>query len=261
MCVRTRLPDRRPTRIRAAHRADHRADFRAVGVTGALLVVVLTAGCSDSTARSGAVGGEAAKPAGQILSDAQAAAQAADSVTISGTVARGAGTGTGAATATIELVLTSSGDGREQITGAGQDIDLIKVGPTLYVKGLTAPGAAAGYQRLSVTDPRAAPLVAQLDKKTVFSQLIKTGDSAAVTGTATVAGQPAVKLTPTGGVGVLFVADDAAHPYPLEVQTSPTSAATGPAPSTAAGQGPAGALMFTGWNAHTVISPPTGTGS
>ncbi len=202
------------------------------------------------------MGGEAGKPAAQILSDAQAAALAADSVTITGTVARGASTGTAATSATIQLVLTSSGDGREQITGAGQNIDLIKVGPTLYVKGLTAPGAAAGYQRLSATDPRAAPLVAQLDKKTVFSQLIKTGDTAAVTSTATVAGQPAVKVTPSSGVGVLYVADDAVHPYPLEVQTNPTNAATGAAPPTTAAQGAAGALMFTAWNAHTVIHPP-----
>ncbi len=218
---------------------------------GAALTLLMAAGCA------GGGGSESGRPAQQILSDAQAAAQAADSVTIAGTVARGATTGPGATTASIELVLTSSGDGRERITGAGQDIDLIKVGPTLYVKGLSAPGATSAYQKLSATDPKAAPLVAQLDKKTVFDQLIKAGDTAAVTGTATVAGQAAVKVTPSNGAGALYVADDAAHPYPLEVETSPSGAVSG---STAA-PGPSGALMFTGWNAHTVISPPTGTGS
>lgn len=211
--------------------------------TRAVLTALLTAGCAGG-------GTESSKPAAQILTDAQAAALSADSVTITGTVA------SGTSTATIELVLTSSGDGREQITGTGQNIDLIKVGAMLYVKGLTALGATSGYQHLSATDPRAAPLVAQLDKKTVFGQLIKPGDAATLSGPATVAGQPAVKLTPSSGVGVLYVADNTDHPYPLEVQTSPTSAASGAAAPTTAAQGPVGALMFTSWNAHTVIHPP-----
>ncbi|GAA1862326.1 hypothetical protein GCM10009836_48260 [Pseudonocardia ailaonensis] len=210
------------------------------------LILLVSAGCAGG-------GSESGRPAAQILTDTQAAAQAADSVTIAGTVARPTAAGTGAATATIELVLTSSGDGRERITGAGQDIDLVKVGSTLYVKGLSAAGATAGYQQLSTTDPRAAPLVAQLDKKAVFDQLIKGGDTVAVTGTATVAGQAAVKVTPGNGAGVLYVADDATHPYPLKVETS----SSGAEPTTT-GPGPTGALMFTGWDAHTTISPPTG---
>ena len=214
---------------------------------GAVLVVLAAAGCAGSG------GGESAKPAAQILSDAEAAAQAADSVHISGTVAQGGGAAPGAATATINLVLTSSGDGREQINGAGQNIDLIKVGQVLYLKGLTAPGANAGYQRLAVTDPRAAPLVAQLDKKTVFDQLVKSGSAPSITGKDTVAGQAAVKISPGGGVGVLYVADDPAHPYPLKVETAP---AGGAAPA-----GPAGALMFTDWNAHTTITAPPNGGN
>lgn len=205
----------------------------AVGVFGA-------AGC-------GGAGTEAGKPPAQILRDAQAAAQAADSVHISGTVVRGAGS------ATIDLVLTAAGDGREQITGADQRVDLIKVGSTLYVKGLTAPGSTgAGYQRLAANDPRAAQLSAQLDKDAVFAQLIKQGDTPRVTGTETVAGQAAVALTPGAGAGVLYVADDAAHPYPLEVHAAPPAA-------TAAQPGPSGALTFTEWNAHAVISPPNGS--
>lgn len=211
---------------------------------GATLVVLGVAGCGG--------GGESAKPAAQILSDAQAAAQAADSVHISGTVAQGGGA-PGAATATIDLLLTSSGDGREQITGAGQSLDLIKVGQFLYVKGLGAPGAATGYQKLAVTDPKAAPLVTQLDMKSVFQQLVKTGSSPTIAGTDTVDGKAAVKIAPGGGVGVLYIADDAEHPYPLKVESSTATGATA--------QGPAGALMFTDWNAHTVISPPPNGGN
>ena len=155
------------------------------------------------------------------------------------------------ATATIDLVLTASGDGREQITGAGQNLDVIKVGQVLYVKGLTAPGAGAGYQKLAATDKRAAPLVAQLDKKSVFAQIVKAGSAPTVSGTDTVAGQTAVKITPGGGVGVLYVADDAAHPYPLKVETAGGGAAGGPS----------GTLTFTDWNAHTVITAPPNGGN
>ena len=211
--------------------------------TMAVVALLAFAGCAS---------GEAGRPAAQILADAQAAARAADSVHISGTVAHGTTAGGPAGTATIDLLLTSSGDGREQITGAGQNIDLIKVGSVLYVKGLTSGGAPGAYQRLGLSDPRAAPLAAQLDKKSVFDQLIKTGDAASVTGSDTVGGQAAVKITPAGGVGTLYVADDAAHPYPLKVETA--AAGTGQA-------GVAGALLFTDWNAHTVIAPPAGAGS
>lgn len=211
------------------------------------ILIALAAIGALGVAGCGGGGGEAGKPPAQILRDAQAAAQAADSVHIFGTVVRGAGV------ATIDLVLTSAGDGREQITGAGESIDLVKVGPTLWVKGLTAPDSVgAGYQRLAADDPRAAQLAGQLDKKSVFAQLIKEGDTPSVTGTETVGGQPAVALTPGAGTGVLYVADDAAHPYPLKVQAG--------APAAPAEQpGPTGALTFTEWDTHAVISPPSGS--
>lgn len=218
---------------------------------GLAVTLVATLGTACTGAPVSASGGEASKPATQILADAQAAAQGADSVHISGTVARGGGGATDApATAMLDLVLTSSGDGRETLTGTGENIDLIKVGQLLFVKGLTSPDG--GYQRLSIQDPRAAPLVAQLDKKSVFNQLIRPGAQPTVTGTTTVAGQPAITLAPGGGTGVLYVADDPVNPYPLKVETTPTDPTTG-----AATPGPAGALTFTDWNAHAVIAPPT----
>lgn len=217
-----------------------------VRVLAAAAVAVLGVGCAAPT------GGEAGKPAAQILTDAQAAADAADSVHISGTVAHPATAGAAPVTATLDLVLTSSGDGSEQISGAGQDIALVKVGSLLYVKGVGGLNNGAGYQQISVTDPRVAPLVAQLDKKTVFQQLIKSGTEKAATAAATVNGVAAVSITPGDGAGVLYVADDTAHPYPLKVETAPASASAG-----ASASGPDGALTFTDWNAHTVIHPPS----
>ena len=82
----------------------------------------------------------------------------------------------------------------------------------------------------------------------MFNQLIKTGDTPTVTGTSPVGNQAAVQITPGEGVGVLSVADDTGHPYPLEVHTG-------------TGGDEAGTLTFTEWNAHSVITPPAGTGS
>ena len=88
----------------------------------------------------------------------------------------------------------------------------------------------------------------------MFAQLIKDGDTPSVTGTDTVAGQTAVALTPAGGAGLLYVADDAAHPYPLKVQTSASGGS-----GAATNNGPIGTLTFTEWNSHAVISAPTGS--
>lgn len=209
------------------------------------VVAALGVGCAGPT------GGEASKPAAQILTDAQAAADAADSVHISGTVTHAGTAGTAPVTATVDFVLTSSGDGSELISGAGQDIGLVKVGSTLYLKGVPGLTTGSGYHQISVSDPRVAPLLAQLDKKTVFDQLINSGSKPAITGATTVNGLAAVAVTPGEGAGVLYVADDAAHPYPLK-ETSPTAASTGSAATQ-----PAGALTFTDWNAHTVIQPPS----
>jgi hypothetical protein len=240
VCVPARAPDPNRSTSRCAIR------------TGLSVTLVAVLGTACAGANVGAGGGEASKPAPQILADARAAAQGADSVHISGTIAHGGGGATDApATAKLDLLLTSRGDGRETITGAGENIDLIKVGQLLFVKGLTSPDGGGGYQRLSIRDPRAAPLVAQLDKKSVFDQLIRPGTQPKVTGTTTVAGQPALALAPGGGTGVLYVADDTVHPYPLKVETISTDPTTG-----AATPGPAGALTFTDWNTHAVIAPP-----
>lgn len=187
---------------------------------------------------------ESGKPAATILRDAQAAAQAAGSVHIHGTVAHGGDT------AQLDLLLTAAGDGRERITGAGpgQTIDVIKVGSTVYVQGL---GGSGGYRRLSARDPQAAPLVGQLDMTTVFTQLIRSGDSPRISGAAPVAGTPAVQLVPAADAGVVSVADDAAHPYPLQVTSGPAPGASGAS----------GTLQFTEWDTPTTITPPSDGGS
>jgi hypothetical protein len=199
-------------------------------LTGLLTLLLGVAACGS--------GPESGKPAEQILNDAQAAADNASSVHIVGDVTR---SGT---RAKLDLLLGNNGDGREQITTAGHTVEIVKVGQTLYVRGI--PGqSGAGYRRLSLSDPRAAQLARAVDKKTVFMRLINAKDTVTIIGTETVNGTAAVKLKPQTGPGILYVADDAEHPYPLRID------------STASGEG---TITFSDWGADVTISPPPGSG-
>ncbi|MGB8962948.1 MAG: hypothetical protein WCC38_13465 [Pseudonocardiaceae bacterium] len=198
--------------------------------TGLLVVLLGVAAC-------GGGGHESGKPADQILHDAQAAADHAASVHIVGDVTRGD------SRAKLDLLLANNGDGKEQITSAGRTIEIVKVGQMLYVRGL--PGMSGpGYQRLSVSDPRAARLARAVDKKTVFMQLVNFQDTVTVAGTETVNGTAAVNLKPQTGPGILSIADDAEHPYPLRID------------STANGQG---SITFSDWGADVTITAPPGS--
>ncbi len=200
-------------------------------LTGLLALLMGVTAC-------GGGGRESGKPADQILHDAQAAAENAASVHIVGDVTHGDARGK------FDLLLANNGDGREQITTAGHTIEIVKVGQALYVRGI--PGlSGAGYRRLALSDPRAARLARAVDKKTVFLQLVNFKDPVAVAGTETVGGSAAVKLKPQTGPGVLYVADDAEHPYPLRID------------SAVAGQG---TITFSDWGADVTIPPPPGSG-
>lgn len=200
-------------------------------LTGLLVLLLGVAAC-------GGGGRELGKPADQILHDARAAAEKASSVHIVGDVNRN---GT---RAKLDLLLAGNGDGREQITTSGHTVEIVKVGQVLYVRGI--PGlSGAGYRRLSLSDPRAARLARAVDKKAVFMRLINAKDTVTIIGIETVGGSAAVKLKPQTGPGILYVADDAEHPYPLRID------------STASGQG---VITFSDWDADVTIAPPPGSG-
>ncbi len=189
-------------------------------------------------AACGGGGHESGKTADQILNDAQAAADKASSVHIVGEVTRGGTPGK------LELLLANNGDGREQVTTADHTAEIIKVGQVLYARGI--PGlSGTGYQRLSLSDPRAARLAQAVDKKTVFMQLIDHNDAFTVIGTETLNGNAAVKLKPQTGPGILYIADDAEHPYPLRID----DAANGK-----------GTITFSDWGADVTIAAPPGSG-
>lgn len=200
-------------------------------LTGLLALLLGVAAC-------GGGGRESGKPAEQILHDAQVTAEKASSMHIVGDVTRGG------VRAKLDLLLADNGDGREQITTSGRTVEVVKVGQVLYVRGI--PGLSGdSYRRLSLSDRRAVPLARAVDKKAVFMQLINAKDAVSIIGIETVNGSAAVKLKPQTGNGILYIADDAAHPYPLRID------------STASGQG---VITFSDWGAGVTIRPPPGSG-
>jgi len=200
-------------------------------LTGGRLLAGLAAGLLALGGCAGGGGNEAAKPAAQILTDAQTAAKNAASVHVVGDLNRAGGTGK------LDLVATRNGDGHEEIVAAGRTIDIVKVGPTVYVQGL--PGTGPGYQQLPAGDPRAAAFASRVDKNALFDQLVRPRDPATIIGTAPVGGQQAVQLKPQAGPGVLDVSADASHPYPLRLASSAQSTIT-----------------FTDWDKPVTITAP-----
>lgn len=182
-----------------------------------------------------ACGGEdlSKRPPQQIINDAKAAALAAKSVHITGTLDQQGTKGN------VDIVLTNNGDGKEEITAGGQTISVIKVANTVYVK--TGPG---GYKKLPANDPQAASLAQAVDKKAFLNQAFDTKQQYTVAGTGKVGDQDSLKLTPKEGQPVLHVANDADKPYPLMIE----------------GTGAKGAISitFSDWdNDAKITAPPT----
>ncbi len=200
------------------------------------LLAGLLAGLLALGACAGGGGNEAAKPAAQILTDAQTAAKNAASVHVVGDLNRAGSTGK------LDLVATRNGDGKEEIVAAGRTIDIVKVGPTVYVQGL--PGTGPGYHQLPAGDPRAAAFASRVDKNALFDQLVRPRDPFTIVGTAPVGGQQAVQLKPQAGPGVLNVSADASHPYPLRLASSAQSTIT-----------------FTDWDKPVTITAPRPAGN
>lgn len=199
---------------------------RISAIAGLLALLVTPVACSES---------QADKPVDQILNEARTVAKDAQSVHITGDLSQGPSKGT------VDLLLTNGGDGKEEITTDGRTISLIKVGDTLHVKGLPGlPGP--GYQTLSVKDPQASQLAQAVDKNLLLDQLLSSKQKLVKAGTGKVGETEAVKLKTQQGPGMLYIADDAEHPYPLKIDsTSPEGSLT---------------IVFLDWDKETTITAP-----
>lgn len=199
---------------------------RIYAVAGLLALLLTVAACGSS---------QADKPADQILNEARKAANEASSVRITGDLKQGNSTGK------VELLLTNSGDGKETITSAGQTVNVVKVGNSVYAKGI--PGqASGGFQQLPAGDPAASKLVQAVDKKALLDQLLSPQQKFTKAGTGKVGDQEVVKLKQKQGNATFYIADDSDNPYPLKIEST--------------GQQGGLTIKFAEWDAGATVKPP-----
>lgn len=176
---------------------------RMYAVAGLLAPLLAVAACGSS---------QADKPVEEIVNEARTAANEASSVRVTGDLDQGPTKGK------VDLLLTKNGDGREDLTLAGQTISVVKVGDAVYAKGIPGqPGS--GFQQLPADNPVAGQLVQDVNKKRLLDQLLNPQQGFTKAGTGQIRNQDVVKLKPRQGQATYYIADSD-KPYPLRVETS-----------------------------------------
>lgn len=203
---------------------------RITAVAGLLALLLALTACGSSGIQDDA-------PVDQILRDARAAADQAQSVHITGTITQNGQQGD------IDLLLTNRGDGKQDITLAGSTISVIKVGRDLYAKGITPnPQSGSEYRKLAPDDPQAAQFAGSLDKKALIGQLLDPAQQLIKAERGTIGEQETLTLKAAQGGGTLALADDAERPYPLQLRNS--------------GQGGALTVTLAEWDRPVTITAP-----
>jgi hypothetical protein len=212
----------------------------AVLAAGALGAVGLLGGCGSSSSGNGV----ASKTPEQIVAASKAAADAASSAHVSGSIVTSGGP--------IGLDLTlSAGGGRGQLSLAGLGFELIQTGSTVYIKGsanlyrhIAGPAAAQLLQGRWLKAPSSSPEFASIASLTNLHGLVDAtlADHGALTkvGSSTVNGQPVVGLRDAALGETIYVAA-AGKPYPVQVTRS--------------GSG-GGTVHFDSWNTPVSIAAP-----
>jgi hypothetical protein len=213
------------------------------GVLVTLVLTTLLAGCGGSSGN-----GVAAKSAAEILAASRAAASGATSVHIVSKVSQGP------VVLTFNLKLASSG-GRAQVSLAGLDYEVIRVGDTLYAKGnavfdarlarldrAAAKVPVGAWLKAPANSGQLAQLAAVTDLSGELSRWL--GSAAVLTkGLSTaVNGQPVIELKETARLfsGSLYVATTG-KPYPIKLVKRGRET---------------GQTTFTDWNQPVSLAPP-----
>jgi hypothetical protein len=210
----------------------------------ALVLAILTlggglAGCGSSDNRV------ASKPASEILAAARAAAQSATSVRITSS------SNVGKAKLTLDASLAKE-NARAQLSLLGIDVEAIRIGDTLYIKGNRAFDARL-QSTLGVKVPSgvwlkgpASGVLGQVGAFTSMNREVPLilGARGPITKGATtrINGQPAIELKETAKLytGTLYVATTG-NPYPIQLRKTGRET---------------GQTTFTAWNDPVTVSAP-----
>jgi hypothetical protein len=208
---------------------------------GIVLLAGLLGGCGSSSSGNGI----AAKSPTDIVAAAKVAADAANSVHVSGSIV------SGGSPITLDLNLLAGKGGRGQLTENGLGFELIETGGTVYIKGSAAfyrhIGGTAAAQLLQgkwLKAPTTSKEFASISSLTNLRALVDTTlanhGTLSKGGTTTINGQKVVGVTDTGKGGTLFVGATG-QPYPVEITKS--------------GAG-GGTITFDRWNESVSLAAP-----
>jgi hypothetical protein len=206
----------------------------------AVLHLLVVAGCGG-----GSTNGEAKKPAGRVVTDAQQAAARARIVHV---VGNGIDNGT---PLKLDLWL-ANGKGKGHLEERGAGFDVVRIGDTMYVKGSSAflkrfAGAAAAallhdrWLKAPATHGRLAALAPLTDKRQFVRASLGQHGTLENKGLAERRGAKVVQIVDTTQGGSLFVAAEGT-PYPVAL----------------AGGRAQGNVSFSDWNAGEAIVAPKG---
>jgi hypothetical protein len=212
------------------------------GCTALALLGALLAGCGSSSSGNGV----AAKPPAQIVAASKAAADAAQSAHVSGSiVSKGS-------PITFDLNLGAAG-GRGTLSLNGLSFELIEAGSNVYIKGSNAfythiAGTAAAqllqgrWLKAPTTSPEFASISALTDLHRLVDATLSGHGALVKSGTTNVNGARAVGVTDQSKGGTLYVATTG-KPYPLRLARQ--------------GSG-GGTVNFDRWNESVPIAVPAG---
>ncbi len=187
----------------------------------------------------------AAKSASQIVMAAQAAADGASSVHVTGSIV------TGSTPIALDMELVNGKGGRGQLSENGVSFDLIELGGSVYIKGSKAfyshvagPAAAKLLDGKWLQAPANSADFASLGSLTSLRKLLDstlTSHGALTKGaSATVEGQPAITVKDATHGGTLYVATTGTA-YPLQI---------------AKGGDSGGKITFSDWNKPVTLKAP-----
>jgi hypothetical protein len=222
--------------------------LRLPSLAGPLLVLVLAtaAGCgSSSDGSSGSASGLAAKSPSQIVTAAQAAADGASSVHVSGSIVNGR------TPIALDMELVNGTGGRGQLSESGASFELIEVGGYVYIKGSPAfyshvagPAAAQLLQgkwlKASASSGAFASLTSLTNLRKLLDSTLTSHGALTKGATSTVGGQQAIAIKDATRGGTLYVATSGT-PYPLQISKGGTSG---------------GKIAFNHWNEPVTLKAP-----
>lgn len=212
----------------------------------ALAVAVLAAALAGCGSSSPSGNGLAAKSPTQILAATKAAATAAATVHVSGSIVNEG------KPISLDMELEAGKGGKGSIALEGLAIQLIQLNGTVYIKGSDAfyshvAGTAAAqllrgkWLKAPATSGNFSSLASLTDLTKLIGSTLEAHGALTSAGTTTVNGQKAVGVTDKSKGGTLYVASTGVA-YPLEI---------------AKGGAGGGKIVFDRWNKPVSLSAPT----